>query len=261
MSSLRNSTTRIAALSMLDLRRLKADPGQCYVLIVLPLIMVIAITPMALAVLRVHGFANATGAEQSIPGMAALFSFMSTILLGGSFFREHEWHTWDRLLASPALPVEIVIGKCLPVFGVSLLQLALIWGVGFGYYGLRVHGSLLAIAAITICLSWTTLGLGMALVSLCRTIDQLGILANMGSLVLGGLSGAFTPLTPHTFWASLAQFSPLYWAMHAYQRVIFGRVGFADIVSPCFLLFGFGLTGFVIAAARFRTAEVKLGRS
>ena len=126
MSSLRNSMVRIGALSMVDLRRLRADPGQCYVLIVLPLIMVLAITPMALAVLRVHGYANATGAEQSVPGMAALFSFMSTILLGGSFFREHEWHTWDRLRASPALPLEIVIGKCLPVFGVSLLQLALI---------------------------------------------------------------------------------------------------------------------------------------
>jgi ABC-2 type transport system permease protein len=101
----------------------------------------------------------------------------------------------------------------------------------------------------------------MALVSLCRSIDQLGILANMGSLVLGGLSGAFTPLAPHTFWASLAQFSPLYWAMYAYQGVIFGRLGFADIVSPCVLLIAFGLTGFLIAAFKFRTAEVKLGRS
>ena len=86
MQSLRDSLMRIGALAAMELRRLRADPGQCYVLIVLPLIMVLAITPMALAVLRLHGFSNATGAEQSVPGMAALFSFMSVILLGGSFF-------------------------------------------------------------------------------------------------------------------------------------------------------------------------------
>jgi ABC-2 type transport system permease protein len=261
MPSLSDSMLRIRALSIMDLRRLRADPGQCYVLIVLPLMMVLAITPMALAMLRLQGFSSATGAEQSVPGMAALFSFMSTMLLGASFFKEHDWHTWDRLRASPALAIEIVVGKCLPVFGVSLLQLAVIWGIGLGFYKLKVHGPLLAIAAITICLSWATLGLGMALVSLCRTIDQLGILANMGSLVLGGLSGAFAPLNLHTLWGRLAQFSPLYWALHAYQQVIFDGSGIGGITLPCLLLLTFGLTGFAIAAVKFRMAEVKIGRS
>lgn len=63
----------------------------------------------------------------------------------------------------------------------------------------------------------------MALVSLCRTIDQLGILANMGLLLLGGLSGA--PLRPHTISLAAARFSPLYWTLHAYQKGIFYRIG------------------------------------
>jgi ABC-2 type transport system permease protein len=261
MSLLRDSFVRIGALAMIDLRKLRADPGQCYVLIVLPVIMVIAITPMTLAVLRLQGFSHATGAEQSVPGMAALFSFMSTILLGGSFFKEHDWHTWDRLRASPTLSVEIVVGKCLPVFGLSIFQMAVIWGVGFGFYKLRVQGPLLAIAAITICLSWATLGFGMVLVSLCRTMDQLGIVANMGSLALGGLSGAFTPLNPHTLWGRIALFSPLYWALHSYQRVIYDGSGMMDIALPCFLLIAFGMAGLVIAAAKFRMTDVKIGKS
>lgn len=259
MQSLRDSLVRIGALAAMELRRLRADPGQCYVLIVLPLIMVLAITPMALAVLRLHGVPNATGAEQSVPGMAALFSFMSVILLGASFFKEHEWRTWDRLRASPALPIEIVAGKCLPVFGVSLLQLAAIWAVGLVFYGLKVHGPLLAIVVITVSLSWATLGVGMALVSLCRTIDQLGIIANMGSLVLGGLSGAFVPLSPHTLWWSLAQFSPLYWAMHAYQQVIFNGSGIAELTPECLSLIALGVVGFLIAATKFRATELKFG--
>jgi ABC-2 type transport system permease protein len=261
MQSLRDSLVRIGALAAMELRRLRADPGQCYVLIVLPLIMVLAITPMALAVLRLHGFSNATGAEQSVPGMAALFSFMSVILLGGSFFKEREWHTWDRLRASPALPLEIVAGKCLPVFAVSLLQLAAIWGVGLVFYKLRVHGPLLAIVVITVCLSWATLGVGMALVSLCRTIDQLGIIANMGSLILGGLSGAFVPLSPHTIWGNLARFSPPYWAVHAYQQVIFSGSGIGEVIPQCLSLLALGVIGFLIAAAKFGAADLKFGAS
>jgi hypothetical protein len=49
--------------------------------------------------------------------------------------------------------------------------------------------------------------------------------------------------------------------LHAYQRVIFDGSGMGDIALPCVLLFTFGLTGFVIAAAKFRMAEVKIGRS
>lgn len=256
----RDSIARIGALSALDLRRLRADPGQCYVLIVLPMLMVVAITPMARAVLRLHGFADTTGAEQSVPGMAVMFSFMSVILLGASFFKEHDWHTWNRLRASPALSIEIVAGKCLPVFAVSLLQLSLIWGLGVVVYRLRAHGPFMAIALVTVCLSWASLGFGMTLVSLCRTTDQLGILANMGSLVLGGLSGAFAPISPHTFWSAVAQFSPLYWALDGYQRVIFDGAGMQGVVPACLLLFAFGLAGFLIAAARFRMSEVKLGK-
>lgn len=260
MPWLRDSIERIGALSAIDLRRLRADPGQCYVLIVLPMLMVVAITPMAKAVLRLHGFAHTTGAEQSVPGMAVMFSFMSVILLGASFFKEHDWHTWDRLRASPARSIEIVAGKCLPVFAVSLLQLSLIWGLGVVVYGLRAGGPFWAIGFVTICLSWASLGFGMTLVSFCRTTDQLGILANMGSLVLGGLSGAFAPISPHTLWGILAQFSPLYWALDGYHRVIFDRAGMRGIAPACLLLFAFGLAGFLMAAAKFRMSEVKLGK-
>lgn len=259
MPWIHDAIARIGALSALDLRRLRADPGQCYVLIVLPMLMVIAITPMAKAMLHVHGFAAVTGAEQSVPGMVVMFSFMSVILLGASFFREHEWHTWDRLRASPTRSIEIVAGKCLPVYAVSLLQLSMIWGLGIVVYRLRTHGPFAAIALVTICLSWASLGFGMTLVSLCRTTDQLGILANMGSLALGGLSGAFAPISPHSFWAAAAQFSPLYWALDAYQRVIFDGAGIRGVLPACLFLFAFGLAGFLIAAARFRTSEVKLG--
>jgi ABC-2 type transport system permease protein len=240
---------------------MKADPGQFFVLVMLPVLMITALTPMALAVLRMKGYSNANGAEQSVPGMAVLFSFTSTTILGGSFFREHHWNTWERLRASPALPFEIILGKCGPVFVLSMCQLSIVWCVGILAFHLHISGSLFTIAILTGFLSWATLGIGMALVALCRTIDQIGIIGNIGSMVLGGLSGAFVPIDLHSSSGMVARFSPLFWALKAYQSVIFEGKGILDNGFACLLLFGFGTVGFLVGAARFRMADAKIGRT
>jgi ABC-2 type transport system permease protein len=238
---------------------MRADPGQFFVIVMLPVLMVAALTPMALAVLRMKGHANANGAEQSVPGMVVLFSFTSTTILGGAFFREHLWNTWERLRASPALPFEIIVGKCGPVYVLSLCQLSVVWFVGITAFHLKISGSLITIAILNGFLSWATLGIGMALVALCRTIDQIGIIGNMGSMVLGGLSGAFMPIDLHSGMGMVARCSPLFWALSAYQSVIFDGKGILDNTFTFLLLFGFGAAGFLIGLMRFRMSDTKIG--
>jgi len=261
MQSFNESVTRIVAFWLNETRRMRADPGQFIVIVMLPVLMAAVLTPMALAVLRMKGYSHANGAEQSVPGMAVLFSFTSTTLLGGAFFREHLWNTWERLRASPAQPFEIILGKCSPVFVLSLCQLSIVWGVGILAFHLRISGSLTTIAVLNVFLSWATLGIGMALVAVCQSIDQIGIIGNLGSMVLGGLSGAFMPIDLHSSLGMVARFSPLFWALKAFQSVIFDGKGILDNAFTCLLLFGFGAGGFLIARARFRMADIKIGRT
>lgn len=264
MQSLNSSLARIRAILALDFLRMRTDPAPLMVLMLLPLLMMAAITPLTRALLRSNGFPHATGAEQSVPGMAIMFSFMPIVLLGASFFREHDWHTWERLRASPARAFEIVIGKALPIYSFSITQLAVVWLIGVWLFGLQSAGpgSVLATGMITASLSFATVGVGVALVSLCRTVDQLGITANFASLILGGLSGAFMPLNLQPAWVGkVAHIAPQYWAMSAYRAVILDGQGLRSVAPACGMVLAFGLVGFCIAAMKFRMADVKVGKT
>ena len=47
------------------------------------------------------GVPNANGSEQVVPVTAVTFSFFLVGNVGFVIFREHGWHTWVRLRASP----------------------------------------------------------------------------------------------------------------------------------------------------------------
>jgi ABC-2 type transport system permease protein len=248
----------------MDFLRMRTDPAPLMVLLLLPILMMTAITPLTRALLRSNGFPHATGAEQSVPGMAIMFSFMPIMLLGASFFREHDWHTWERLRASPARAFEIVIGKALPIYTFSITQLAVVWLIGAFLFGLQTNGpdAFLATGMITASLAFATVGVGVALVSVCRTVDQLGITANFASLILGGLSGAFMPLNLQPAWVGkVALVAPQYWAMSAYREVILNGRGLPGVAPNCVIVLAFGVLGFCIAALKFRMADAKVGKT
>ncbi|MFI9502953.1 ABC transporter permease [Nocardia sp. NPDC052566] len=253
---------RARALSWADFRRIRSDPAQLVVITVLPIGMMAFLTPSDKAQLRMSGFPDASGIEQAGPGTIVLFSFFITVLLGASFFREHEWGTWDRLRAAPVRAVEIIIGKSLPSVLFSVAQLMLLWVVAFGVWDLRCKGSVWLLIPLTASLAVATWGFGIALVSLCRTIDQLAIMAQPGSLALGGLAGTIAPRDTLPAWArALSPYTPQYWALKGYQDVILHGSGFGAIVQPCLILICVGLAGGLVAAFKFRLNHSKVGRS
>ncbi|QIS12932.1 ABC transporter permease [Nocardia arthritidis] len=257
-----SALARVRALSWADLRRIRNDPAQLMVITVLPIGMMAFLTPANKAQLRFSGYFNANGAEQSGPGTIVLFAFFITTLLGASFFREHEWGTWDRLRAAPVRAAEIIVGKSLPTLLFSAVQLTILWVVAFRVFDLHSKGSIGPIAVLTAALAVATWGFGIALVSLCRTIDQLSIMAQLGSLALGGLAGTITPRATLPGWArALSPYTPQYWALKGYQDVILRGEGFGAVVTPCLVLLGVGLVGALLAAFRFRLRHTKIGRS
>ena len=257
-----SAIARIRALVWVDLRRMRSDPAQFVILLLLPLFMMSFLTPMSKAQLHVDGFLSANGSEQAVPGIAVIFAFFTTMLLGGSFFREHEWHTWNRLRASPTRGGEIVLGKSMPFFAFLLVQLATLWLVGVFVFHLKINGSAPALLVLIVSLAAAALGLGIALVSICRTIDQLSVFANLGSLVLGGLSGALAPRSTLPHWArTLSPCTPQYWALKGFRAVVLLGGGFSEVVVPCLVLLAVGAVGIMVAAFKFRTADVKIGRT
>ena len=72
--------------------------------------------------------------------MAVAFSAFGVGYAGFTFFRDHGWGTWDRLRATPARSVDIIVGKVVPTVVVTVVQMLLLFVLGGPLFGLEVTG-------------------------------------------------------------------------------------------------------------------------
>lgn len=242
-----------------NLRLLATDPAPVVAIIAMPLVLMAFLQGMGKAVLEAEGYTGVSGAELVVPGMAVLFSLFGVAYLGTSFFQEHGWHTWDRLRASPASPLAIMLGKLLPSAAVILLQLLVLFTAGSLLFGIDLGGAVPALAVMMLATTGFLVALAMVCVAFIRTINQLSVFVNVGAMVLGGLGGAFTPPSAMPGWAqAVAPASPAYWAMDGFRSVTLAGGGLATVLRPAGVLCGLAGALGVIAAVRFRFTDEKV---
>src|SRR5207248_9154336 len=96
-----------------EFRVMFTDPSTLVFVVFLPVLMVALMKNLFVGALASAGFPGANGSEFAVPGIAVSFAAFGVGFAGFSFFRDHGWGTWDRLRASPATSVEIIVGKVL----------------------------------------------------------------------------------------------------------------------------------------------------
>lgn len=242
-----------------ELKALRDDPGSLVFLLIMPLLMMALMKPLFQLSLRAEGFGQATGAEQAVPGIAAMFATFSASFAGFTFFREHGWNTWDRLRVSRATTSEIMLGKLAPTLFIAVVQLAILFGLGVVLLDLDIAGSISALAMIVVFFSLSMLSFGMAVVALTRTSVQLNTFANLFGIVFAGIGGALVPLAVLPNWVQVvAHFVPTYWAMDGFLRVVLEGGGLDDVIVPAAVLLLFAVVFATVAAVRFRFDETKV---
>jgi ABC-2 type transport system permease protein len=228
-------------------------------MLVLPLLMMAFLQPASRAMLVSEGYMGANGAEQVVPGLAVLFTFLSITFIGALFFREYAWGTWERLRASSARSFEIVIGKCVPTYLLILLQLLIFFLTGVFLFGLHIRGSLLALALMMVCQAFCLVGVAMAWVAISKSFGQFLVLTNLGGLLFTGIGGALVPSNDLPVWVQvIAPVSPAYWALSGFRAIILNGADVNALVLPLAVLVGVGGTGLMFATLRFRFAEAKV---
>jgi len=239
-------------------RLLRQDPVPVVVLTAMPLLLAAFIKPAFRPALLAAGQRGANGAEQAVPGMAIMFGYFLLFTIGFAVFREHGWHTWDRLRAAPATTADVIGAfTCFPLF-VVVAQQAIVFAVGSVVFDLHVRGSVLALAMIGGCSAFTVVALGWCMVAVCRSAMQLNAVANLVALLLAGLGGALTPRSALPGWVgSIAPATPSYWAMRGYQQVIVGGAGVRGALVSSAVLVAFGIGLSIVAILRFRVGDEK----
>lgn len=242
-----------------ELRIVCTDPFPAVVLIGMPLVVMVFITPaysQAFAHLPGH---NSNGAVQSVPGMSVTFAFFVVAFVGFAIFREHGWGTWQRLRASPIHPLALMTGKVVTPFTIIIAQHCVLFGIGVIFLRLTLRGSVLSVLLIATMLGLCLVTLGMALSAFAATVQQLNSVANLGAMICAGLGGALTPLNTLPAWAqSLAPLTPSYWALRGYHAVIVERHVGSNVLLVAAVLACFTALFTLLFVLRFRIEEKKL---
>jgi len=147
----------------------------------------------------------------TVPSLVGILSMFSALLVTSlSIARERELGTFEQLLVSPALSMEIIVGKTIPalMIGVALGTVMILAGIFV--FNIPFTGSLALLYAGLLVFILSVVGVGLMISSASQTQQQaiLGAFALGVPLVL--LSGFATPVAnmPRTLqW--LAEANPL----------------------------------------------------
>lgn len=256
MSALR----RIGAIVRHELRLARRDPTPVMVLVVFPVITIAFLKPALQPALVQAGYRNATGAEQVVPGQAVMSAFFLVSLVTLAFFAEHGWGTWDRLRASPATSMEIVVGKSVPRVAIGVAEFALVMGAGVVLFGLSLSGPAIALVPLVVAFCVCLVLLGVAATALSRTAQQANAFAFTGMVLFGAIGGAFVPFNVLPGWAqAIAPVTPTYWAMRGMRSVVLDGQGLGAVLRPTVMLLGMSALFALVALWRFRFDDVKTG--
>jgi len=251
--------SRSLAIFRHNTRLMLSDPAPLITYLVMPLIMMAFLQPMGKAILAGQGFSGSNGTEQVVPGMTVMFAFLSVSTIGVAFYREHGWGTWNRLRASNAGLTEVLLGKALPWFIMTLCQIMLLFAAGWLFFGLRCQGSFPALLLVMATLPFCLVAITLAWLSVCRTLDQFIVFSNLVGMVWSGLGGALAPAELLPDWGRwLANFSPAYWAIKGFRQVILEGAGVGTVLPTILALAAFGGVALLITALRFRYSDAKV---
>ena len=197
---------------------------------------------------------NISSFQITVPGNAVLFGFFIALTTAMSFVGERRTGTWRRLLAAPVPRYQALLATLVPYYVVGLTQLAFLFGIGAGVFGMHVAGSVIALVVLSMAVSLCAVSLGLLFASIATTEKQLGGVGSVVLLVMGLLGGCMFPrlLMPATM-KSIGLAVPHAWALDAYHAVLVRQgTTLVDILPSIGALVGFSLVFATIGVARFK---------
>jgi ABC-type multidrug transport system permease subunit len=155
-----------------------------------------------------------------------------------------------RLVVAPLTKAQILIGKMLPCFFVSLFQGSFILIAGKLIFDMSWGSAPLWLIPVVACTSLAAMGLAMLVAAVARTETQVAIYGTLLVLVLAGLSGGLMgdrALMPERM-QQISRVTPHAWALDAYRQLLTNPTpNLETVMWACAVLAAFGV-GFTLLA-------------
>jgi len=199
---------------------------------------------------------NAEGITQYniVPGLLGVILQMTMVMMTAfAITRERERGTFENLLATPALPLEVMAGKIAPFILVGFVQAAIILGAARLLFDVPMIGSLLLLFGAMILFIASLLALGFTISTVARNqlqAMQMTFFFFLPSLLL---SGFMFPFRGMPRWAqAVGEVFPLTHFLRIVRGILLKGNGAADVAPHLWPIAAFMLAVAAIALVRYR---------
>ncbi|ENZ83385.1 MULTISPECIES: ABC transporter permease [Caulobacter] len=213
-----------------------------------------ASAPFAVVIHRRYN-PEAITAYNIVPGLLGVILSMTLVMMTAlGVTREYERGTMESLLATPARPIEVMIGKLAPYVAVGLIQTAVILVLARALFQVPMAGGWVALSLGVMLFIVGSLALGFLISTLARTqlqAMQMSFFYMMPSMLL---SGFMFPFRGMPGWAqALGDVIPVTHFLRVVRGALLKGLDVAQLWSSLSALGLFVLVISALAMARYRT--------
>lgn len=195
-----------------------------------------------------------TSVQHNVPAWTLFGMFFIVISLAGSMIKERNEGSYLRLRTMPGSYNTIMAGKLTTYLGVCLVQCILMILTGifllplFDLPPLVIGDNWPVILVTAICSGLAACGYGVLVGTFFNTHQQASTFGALSVLMLAALGGIWVPVyvMPKVV-RFLAEFSPLYWGLNAFQTVFLAKGTISDILIYLLKLLAFFVVTFTLA--------------
>jgi ABC-2 type transport system permease protein len=189
-----------------------------------------------------------------VPGLIGVILTMTMVMMTAlAVTREVERGTMENLLATPARPAEVMIGKIVPYIAVGYVQVSVILLTARLLFDVPMQGSLVLLSAALILYMAANLAVGFTFSTLARNQLQAMQLTFFFFLPSILLSGFMFPFRGMPRWAQMiGEVLPLTHFLRVVRGILLKGNGIAEIVPNLWPIALFMIAAGAIAIFRYR---------
>ena len=206
--------------------------------------------------LRVHARYNPEAITQFniVPGLMGVVLTMTMVMITAlAITRERERGTMENLLAMPARPFEVLIGKIVPYIMVGYVQVGLILTAAHFLFHVPMIGNVLLLLLAALAFIVANLAMGITFSTLAKNqlqAMQMSFFFFLPSLLL---SGFMFPFRGMPRWAQvIGEVFPLTHFLRIVRGILLKGNGFTEISSELWPIGLFAVIALVIGVTRYR---------
>lgn len=183
------------------------------------------------------------GSFNVMVGMTLYFSTF-TILFGlMNIASEKRTGTWDRLISTPLKKSEIYLGQLLHHFMIGVLQIGICFYIFHQFFNYNLGSQYLTVGISIMAYVFATVALGMLIISIVRSPQQLQAVIPIVATGTAMLGGAFWPLeiVSNRLLLMASKITPIHFGMAALKGPILYNRGILEILEPISILLLMGI--------------------